>query len=116
MSVLKRREYPRIDALLKRAAPQYRKHSVILFDHGAFTNHGSQWDGGSRSFWATANRDGSGLTSVSGPTAPPQFGGGDPVRVVLYDGLVGLQTGTFRGKPATITIVATPATADWLKE
>lgn len=115
MSVLKRREYPRIDALLKRATPDYRKHSVILKDYGRVTNHGSYWNGGSREFWATCGRDGSSLEMVPGPTNPPQFGGGKPVTVDLDDDTVGISTGTFCGKTATVTIVATPATAEWLQ-
>ena len=114
MSVIKRKEYPRIDALIRRAMPQYRKHSVILFDYGRFTNYGSYWDGGSRTFWATANIDGSGLKTVNGPAAPALFSKAEPVTVELDDKTVGISTGTFRGKPATVTIVATQKTANWL--
>ena len=116
MSVLKVKEHPRIKALVKRTFPKYRKHSVIVFDHGAFTNHGSYWDGGSRQFYATCNKHGGRLNWVNGPSSPPQFGGGDPVRVELDDDTVGLCTGTFRGKQATLTIYATPKTYRWLIE
>ena len=115
MSVLKIKEYPRISAMIKRAYPKYRKHSVILFDHGALTNRGSYWDGGSRSFYDTCRRDGSNCKRVRGPANPPQFGGGEPVRIELDDDTIGLQCGTFRGKPATVCIYATPATAEWLQ-
>ena len=114
MSVIKRKEYPRIDALLRCAMPEYRKHSVILFDYGRFTNYGSYWDGGSRTFWATANIDGSGLKTVHGPAAPAPFSNAEPVTVTLDDKTVGISAGIFRGKTATVTIVATPRTAEWL--
>lgn len=110
------KEYPRLRALIKRACPDYRKHKVIMQDYGAVTNHGSYWDGGSRSFWATANKFGENVKSVPGPANPPQFGGGDPVRVELDEDTVAIQTGTFRGKKATIVLVTTPATYRWLLE
>jgi hypothetical protein len=116
MTVLKRKEHPNIDAMLKRALPNYRKHSVILFDHGSVTNHGSQWDGGSRNFTSLFNRDGSGFRSMPGPTAPPQFGGGASTSVKLDDETIALVSGTFRGRPSTVSIYCTPLTAEWFKE
>ena len=114
MTVLKRKDHPRLDALLKRAVPKNRKHSVILFDHGAVTNHGSQWDGGSREFTLLCNIEGGNVRSMPGPTAPPQFGGGESTRRELDESTVAIKVGTFRGKPSTATVIATPEVANWL--
>lgn len=116
MTVLKRKQFPRIDRLIRNALPKNRKHSVILFDHGAVTNHGSQWDGGSRTFTMLSDLSGHRVRSMPGPTAPPQFGGGEPTRRELDADTVAIKAGTFRGKPATATIIATPEVAAWLQE
>ncbi len=112
---VKVKEYPRIKRLLARVSPGYRKHNATLVMRDKVTCHGSFWDGGSRTFYATASPLGERVKSVNTATAPPQFGGSpEPVVIPLSADTVVVSGGTFCGKPAQADIFATPAIMAWL--
>lgn len=112
--VVKIKEYPRIAALIKRALPSYRKHSVIVSEYSKVTCHGGAWSGGSRSHYSKCRIDGSCHNSIAVPTAPKHFGGGDDPVVELTDDIVVLSGGIFRGKTATVSIYCNSTVAEYL--
>lgn len=104
------KDHPALAAFLRRAFPAYRKHKAIIHPTTSVTLSGGYWDGGSRSTYS-----GFTLQGVECPlkynSAPPQFNGGAPDRIAVLDpDFVVLESGTFCGKPATVTIFALPET------
>jgi len=101
-TIITLKEHPAIQNAVRVAAPKYRKHKAIVVQADQYTNHGSYWDGGSyTSAWFVRA---SHSAPVPGPTAPPQFGGGDPVTVDVPEGGYIVVHGTFCGKTATATV------------
>lgn len=104
------KDHPALSAFLRRAFPSYRKHKAIIRPSQSVTLSGGYWDGGSRSSYFGATLAGTEVP-LRYNTAPAQFNGGAPDRSVLLDSdLVVLEAGTFCGKPATVTLFATPET------
>ncbi len=102
--IIKLKDNPVLQALIKKAVPSYRKHNIIVFPCNSVTCHGGAWSGGSRSSYLHVNLTSGHTDSISVPTAPPQFGGGaDPVIELEADRGV-ISVGTFRGKTATLTL------------
>ena len=89
--------------LIRIVAPKHRKHKAIVFEADTYTYHGSAWDGGSREFATLVDSCGR-KSSIDGPTAPPQFGGGDPVKIAIPENGYVVVLGTFRGKTATAKV------------
>lgn len=95
---------PDVLRLIRLVSPKYRKHKAIVRRANQYTNHGSYWDGGSRSsafLVDAANR----VRPVEGPSAPRHFGGGEPVTIDIPAHGAVVVVGTFRGKTATATVV-----------
>lgn len=98
------KEHPDIARLIRAAAPKYRKHkaTVEYVDH--VTPYGTYWSGGScNSYWhvRASTMGGYIVGPVPGPTAPPQFGGGEAKRFDIPEGDAVIKLGTFCGRPAT---------------
>lgn len=107
METLKRKSWPdEIRDLAK--SLNYRKHSVTLVNTSEKRLDCGYWDGGSRSSYVLWMADTGEVKSVSYPTAPPQFGGGDAPTVHFGDGSIPwwyvVSCGIFCGKQATLTI------------
>ena len=98
METITLKEYPEIKAVIQRVG-SYRKLKAFLSITDRVTPHGTYWDGGSRSCYFHIRKDGV-VHVVPAPTAPPQFGGGEPQRFNIPAGDYVVCTGTFRGKTA----------------
>jgi hypothetical protein len=94
---------------LKVALPDYRKHSVYVCDTNAVTLDGGYWDEGSRSSWMHYTVTGGRLASLSYPTAPPHFGGGNPPRFAIPEGTIVVHGGVSAGKPRTVSLYGNTA-------
>lgn len=102
------KERPDIQKIIRAVAPKYRKHKAVLDEHtkGVYPT-GTYWDGGSVSsyFHVKVSKLGGYLVSpVPAPTAPPQFGGGEPKPFAIPAGDAVVKLGTFRGKPSYATV------------
>lgn len=107
MAILKIRDYPALRAILKKAFPGYRKHSVSVQVRESKTLNFGFWDGGSRSEYVGLDRYGNAF-HVSYPTSPPHFGGGEPPEFKTGNGRAIANVGIFRGKAATMTLFIHP--------
>jgi len=103
MKTITLKDEPALLNVVRKVAPKYRKHKAIVSESESFTNHGSFWDGGSRSTSYLVTNIGA--SPVPGPTSPPQFGGGGPVTTPVPKGSYIVTVGTFCGKTATVSIV-----------
>ena len=102
------KDYPELLNAVRAVAPRYRKHKAIVSDCGTtYTAHGSYWDSGSRESAFTVNQYGQ-VSAIPAPTAPPQFGGGEPITVDIPENGYIVVVGTFRGKTATAKIYIGP--------
>jgi len=103
MKTITLKDEPGLLNVVRKVAPNYRKHKAIVSESDSFENHGSFWDGGSRSSSYLVTNIGA--SPVHGPTAPSQFGGGGSVTIPVLKGQHIVTVGTFRGKTATVSIV-----------
>ena len=108
------KDHPKLAQFVRRAYPSYRKHKVILCVTSGLTLSGGSWDGGSRSSYSGATINGEPF-ALRYNTTPSHFNGGKPdtIAIIEPDTLV-LQSGTFCGKPATLTLYALQETIDQL--
>ena len=108
------KQHPRLAAWIKRAMPSYRKHKVIVSRVTSVTLDGGYWDDGSRSVWSQHGIDGNNLPALRYPTAPVQFGGGQPPQFTIPAGTIVADCGTFCGKQATLSLHGNPEDIDRL--
>lgn len=84
-----------------------RKRSIrVCVTDAPVTLHGGYWDGGSRSEYWGMLKSGTRVT-LNYPTAPPQFGGGQPPSVMPTDDMAIVQGGVFCGKESFLTVYVT---------
>ena len=83
--------------------PGYRKHHIRIRQDTSVRLWGGWWDGGSRSEWDLVTPTGYRRALVY-PVSPPQFGGGEIPEQEILPGTGVLQSGTFRGKKAELTL------------
>jgi hypothetical protein len=69
---------------------------IVVTDHPVEMNDG-YWSGGSRSEYYGMTKSGS-QVPLSYPTAPREFGGGEPTKVMPTDDMAVVQGGCFCGK------------------
>jgi hypothetical protein len=88
---------------------QTRKNSMIVIELGEGSSvelNSGYWDGGSRSSYSGWTKNGNAVT-LSYPSAPPQFGGGEAPKVPLREDFGVMRGGVFRGKDAHLTLYVT---------
>lgn len=102
---------PTLAAVVKRAFPRYRKHTMLIIEAEGVTPSGTCWDGGSRSGYLLTDLRGLDPRHVTAPSAPPQFGGGqaEDYRHTLADNELIWEAGVFRGKTAHLKLFGTKA-------
>lgn len=100
------KDYP----FIKRLMPSYRKRKAILRRLETIVLNDLNWDGGSRSEYTLADLNTGQTVSVGDHMAAPWNNLDEGRKVELKPGQVMLQTGTFCGKTATMSITAHPET------
>lgn len=103
MKTIKLNEHAEYVNVVRRVAPKYRKHSAFLTFTNKVEPNDTCWDGGSRRSYLHVDRFGI-VHHVPSPTAPPQFGGGEPKVFEIPEGEYVVSVGTFRGKTAVAHI------------
>ena len=102
------KQHPALASFLRKAFPSYRKHKAIIRATTGLELSGS-WSGGSRSTYTGVTLHGTHVP-LDYSTTPVEFGGKPATEVVLTPDFVILQSGTFCGNPATVTVHALPET------
>lgn len=94
------KERPDIARIVKAVDPKYRKQKATLH-RGAtrVTPTGTSWSGGSISHYTHVTKH-LATRHVPSPTAPREFGGGEPQPFEIPEGEAVVVTGTFCGKKA----------------
>tara|TARA_R110000765_G_scaffold157600_1_gene260970 strand:- start:512 stop:877 length:366 start_codon:yes stop_codon:yes gene_type:complete len=114
-NILNRKDYPVLNAMLKRAIPGYKKHKIIAITCSGFEPPRTTWGGGIReSYYAWMVTGDGGQGHVPAPSAPSQFGGGEVKTYSLEAGIIAISTGTFQGRTATAKVYALPADMETL--
>ena len=107
------KQHPALAQFLSRAFPAYRKHKAIIRSTCGVELSGGSWSGGSRSTFTGVTLQGTHVP-LNYSTTPVEFGGKPSPEIVLTPDFVILESGTFCGKPATVTVHALPETLAYL--
>ncbi|MDH3978100.1 MAG: hypothetical protein OEU86_06255 [Gammaproteobacteria bacterium] len=100
------KEFPKLQATLKKAIPGYRKHKAMVVATDTVIPTGTCWSGGSRVSYLLVTIDGRNVRHMPAPTAPTQFGGStaEDCRHSLLNNEIALSVGTFNGRTAMVTV------------
>jgi len=106
---IKRKAYPKIDAIIKRVNNRNRKQSATVYEQDSLTPNGTYWDGGSIAGYVCASIAGFSYHPISAPTAPSQFGGGDAKEFTITDDVIVIRFGVLQGRTLSPSIYGTKA-------
>ena len=95
--------------LINMVSPGYKKRYARVDERTHYTDHGTYWDGGSRSIAFLVKPNKNTVAPIGGPVAPPQFGGGEAVTIEIGEDEAVVVVGTFRGKTAVAHVIIPPA-------
>ena len=95
---------PKLQSLVRKAFPAYRKHKVIVFKGEKVSLSGASWDGGSRSYYDAVNISTGETVSITGQAWNQRE---CPVATIV-PGTAIAESGIFCGKKATLIVTLHP--------
>jgi hypothetical protein len=102
--ILQLKNNPKLQALLRKAFPSYRKRAVILTKGEKVSLGGASWSGGSRSYYHAVNLSTGEIASVDGQAWNER----ECPQATIVPGTAIAETGIFCGKKATLVLTLHP--------
>lgn len=102
------KENPSAKAIIKKAFPDYRKHTVYLSTGDGVELSSGYWDGGSKTSYYRLFLPSGIVEPLSAPSNPFRMDHANPKKVSVEPGQAVVQGGIFCGKKAALNITLAP--------